>query len=343
VGELIRPDPNIRRARDPYLDNVKAILVTLVVVGHGIEALKGTIPEGLYIAIYSFHMPAFAALSGYLSRAWEPDRRRCRQLIAGLIAPFVIFQVLLAGEFSLLTGSPFPRDLLTPRGATWFLLALAWWRLATPALRFLRAPVIVAAAISVLAPLDPNMSSVAAVSRTVGFLPFFVLGLVLRPGAFSVLRRPLVRVAAGVVLAGIVAGGILGGDSVARGWLYMRSPYRPDDGTVRSLLIRLAVLAVGVLGAAAVASLAARGRTWFTVIGVNSLNVYLTHLVVLQAARWLEPTTGVLRGEAGIAKTAAVVACAAGLAWGLGSIPVVKVTRWLTHPDFLARWVVHAG
>jgi fucose 4-O-acetylase-like acetyltransferase len=327
--------------REAYLDNIKAILVTLVVVGHFIESLSGRIPEGLYVAIYSFHMPAFAALTGYLSRHWEPDGRRLREILAGLIAPFVIFQVILGCEFAVLTATPFPRDLLTPRGATWFLLALAWWRLGTPVLRLVRYPVVFAAAVSVLAPLDPNLSSVAAISRTLGFLPFFVVGLTLRPAVLGWLRRTAVTWASAAVLAGILAAGLVWGRDIDRGWLYLRSHYSGDDGAARSILIRLAVLAVGMLGAAAIAGIAARGRHWFTAIGANSLSVYLVHLVVLMAARWVAPVAGILRGEAGAAVTVGVAGAAVALTCLLGAPPVARLTRWLTHPGALVRWATH--
>jgi fucose 4-O-acetylase-like acetyltransferase len=52
------------RPRDPVLDVFRGLAITLVVLGH----VSG-LPELLHKLIYSFHMPAFFAVSGYLFNA----------------------------------------------------------------------------------------------------------------------------------------------------------------------------------------------------------------------------------------------------------------------------------
>ena len=47
-------------------DNLKAILIFLVVFGHFLELVEGH--KLLYLTIYSFHMPLFLFLSGYFAR-----------------------------------------------------------------------------------------------------------------------------------------------------------------------------------------------------------------------------------------------------------------------------------
>jgi fucose 4-O-acetylase-like acetyltransferase len=327
------------RTRDPHLDNIKAVLVVLVVVGHGIEALRGRVPEGLYVAIYSFHMPAFVLLSGYLSRSWKPDPAHLRALATGLLAPFVLFQVLLAAELAIIAGVRFPGDLLLPRGATWFLLALAWWRLGVPLMRLLRRPalLVLALAASVMAPIDQNLDSLAALGRTVGFLPFFALGMVLPSAVFAWLGRLVSRICGVAVLTGLLVAGLAWGWKADRGWLYLRSHYHAVDGTVESVLIRLAVLAIGLIGSAAIAAVVSRRQCWFTVVGANSLTVYLAHLPVMLAARHLEPLKGLVRGQGTIAITVGVVLVAVGVALTLGSRPVSRMIGFLVTPHWLTR------
>ncbi|WP_327582307.1 acyltransferase family protein [Nonomuraea sp. NBC_00507] len=86
AGAVLRvPSPRVEqlpapyRKREPYLDNVKFVLAALVVIGH---ALRPTVDadsaRSLYIFIYTFHMPLFVVISGYLSRNfWGPDQRPC--------------------------------------------------------------------------------------------------------------------------------------------------------------------------------------------------------------------------------------------------------------------------
>ena len=55
-----------------WADALKGILILLVVLGHSIQAAMRQLGESclndyLWNLIYSFHMPAFMAVSGYLA------------------------------------------------------------------------------------------------------------------------------------------------------------------------------------------------------------------------------------------------------------------------------------
>ena len=52
--------------RDPWLDNAKAGLIILVVVGHMVSTPRLNFPtfEWIYDFINFFHMPAFLVISG---------------------------------------------------------------------------------------------------------------------------------------------------------------------------------------------------------------------------------------------------------------------------------------
>lgn len=67
-------------------DNLKAVLIFLVVFGHFLELVEGH--ELLYLVIYSFHMPLFMFLSGYFARF---DKKK---ILEQLIYPYVMFQIL---------------------------------------------------------------------------------------------------------------------------------------------------------------------------------------------------------------------------------------------------------
>lgn len=56
-------------ARDPYWDVVKALLISLVVLGHAVQFARGGNFWGdpLFKAIYLFHMPLFVMVSGYFA------------------------------------------------------------------------------------------------------------------------------------------------------------------------------------------------------------------------------------------------------------------------------------
>ena len=71
-------------------------------------------------------------------------------------------------------GEPEPHA--EPSWTLWFLLALGIFRLVLPYLALLRWPLVWPVLISVGAGYLPNVDSTFSLSRTLGFLPFFVLG-----------------------------------------------------------------------------------------------------------------------------------------------------------------------
>ena len=116
-----------------WLDNLKWFLILLVVLGHAIQHTYADFGQNcLFRAIYSFHMPAFMAVSGYL--AWKPKTvcvsstdylkklfRRVRQLVI----PYMIWS--LAATF-VLAGGLGVADVVSlvvyPERNLWFLWVL---------------------------------------------------------------------------------------------------------------------------------------------------------------------------------------------------------------------------
>ena len=77
--------------RDYSFDNMKVLLITLVVFGHALEEFGTTGKLGLIRAvIYSFHMPLFIFISGYFSKSdAKPEK-----LLKTTIIPFIIFNTI---------------------------------------------------------------------------------------------------------------------------------------------------------------------------------------------------------------------------------------------------------
>ncbi|MBM6723845.1 acyltransferase family protein [Pseudoflavonifractor phocaeensis] len=77
----------MREVREFQYDNLRCLLIALVVLGHLLE-IAGEFPhkETLYTLIYSFHMPAFLFLSGMFARF---DRGK---FIFGMALPYLVLQ-----------------------------------------------------------------------------------------------------------------------------------------------------------------------------------------------------------------------------------------------------------
>ena len=110
-----------------YFDNVKAVLILLVVVGHVIDiSVVGMhkTAQAAFVFIYSFHMPLFIFLSGLFVDVGRMDvqkvvRRIFYFIVLGYTAK-VVYQIV-----PVLSGGQFSFSLLSDGGIPWYLFAMA--------------------------------------------------------------------------------------------------------------------------------------------------------------------------------------------------------------------------
>jgi fucose 4-O-acetylase-like acetyltransferase len=279
---VVRP-----KARDPLLDNARYWVMLLVVAGHALQYLMDVpAARGTYAWIYAFHMPAFVLISGYVSRRYEGTPQQTRALVTTLVIPYVALNVGLDGLRAVLDGRPLDVNLLDPARTTWFLIALVAWRLSTPIWRELRAPVVVAVGISLVAGLW-QVSNVVSIHRILGLLPFYVAGMCLKPEHFAALRHPAVKVASAVALLASFTWCLSVHERWTVSWLYWRDAYADaplEADAWGGLVTRAGLLVVGFVLTAAVLSLVPRREDVTSLLGRRTMNAYFVHGFVLIAA-----------------------------------------------------------
>jgi fucose 4-O-acetylase-like acetyltransferase len=280
--------PSSSSRRDPWFDNAKMLLVTLVVVGHSWVLLpEETLARNwFYDFLYLWHMPAFVIVTGYLSRSFTWSRRNLTKLVTVVAIPYVVFEAAMSA-FRVRVGGEegIDRLFLEPHWPMWFLAVMFLWRLATPLLKAVPAPLGVAVVISLLGGLFEG--DVLDLGRALGMLPFFVLGLVARRERLDLLRSAPARVAAAgsLAVAFLLAPFIDG--RLRTEWMYWRSSYADLDATFASgSLVRLGLLAVGALLALSALALVPRRGGWFTRLGAATMVVYLFHGFLVKAAEY---------------------------------------------------------
>lgn len=266
--------------RDPHIDNVKAILVTLVVVGHALGQTLGAYPpaRNVYTWIYLFHMPAFAFVSGLLSVGYVVDRGRAAGMLRTLLLPYLLFQGLYA-TFWALHGDPLPDGVdlvITPLYQLWFLVALLLWRLAAPFLSALRFPMLLTIALALVSGASAHFSDAFALNRTVVFLPFFTLGLLHgRTILKAVSRGVWLSLTPAVALASVIGAAFYrrhyGTASLPGNWDAM------GVSTHEGLALRAGLLALGFAMTLVVLTITPRRRTTWTTVGTYSLYPFLLH------------------------------------------------------------------
>lgn len=270
--------------RDPWLDNAKMALVTLVVLGHSWMLLpQNPLVAGLYDFLYAWHVPAFVFVTGYLSRTFTWQRRRMWQLVRTVAVPYVVFEAAIA-LFRVYVGGERLDDLFKdPHWPMWYLAALFFWRLMTPIFVPLRGGLVVAVALSLAAGLWAG--DTLDLARVFGLLPFFVMGLKATPERLERLRGTPQRVTAVVVLAVIAVLSAYIDRWASTEWLYYRALYGElEVSDTRAFLTRAALLVIGTAGAWAFLALTPRRDGWFARMGVFTLVVYLFHGFVVKGA-----------------------------------------------------------
>ncbi|WJV50848.1 acyltransferase family protein [Streptomyces flavofungini] len=318
--------------RDPFFDNAKFLLIVLVALGHSWEQIvRGThVLQAVHTVVYAFHMPAFILLCGYFSQRFTARPDQVRRLIESVLIPYLLFETAYSATNSAVRGEPFVLTPTEPTYLCWFLIALFLWRLSTPVWRAIRHPVAVAVLISLAAGLT-TMGYDLALPRVLMFLPWFVLGLNLRPDHFDLLRTGLVRRCAVVALACAGVGAYLLVPGPDDHWLSMDVGYAElGVSWPRYLALRIGVFALSAVLVAAFLACVPRRRTVFTALGAATMYPFLLHGLLIRAgeAAGLYPRLKDLGAAGQVLLSLGVVVTV----FLLSTSPVRKLFRPLVEP-----------
>ena len=329
--------PAPAKRRDAYFDNVKYLAIVLVAVGHAWEPVMdgSRAARALYMVVYTFHMPAFILISGYFSRSFDMSPAKVKRLVTGVAVPYVLFETAysLFKRYAGGGSDDVPVTLLDPLFLTWFLIALFIWRVTTPLWQSLRHPMPVALTIAVLASVTPGIGDDLDLQRVLQLLPFFVLGLLLKPEHFQLVRRREVRLLALPLFAGALLFAYWAAPRMQLGWFYRSSAAQELgapwwSGAVMSLAMFgcALVLTIGFL------AWVPRRHMWFTVLGAGTICGYLLHGFLVKGAGYfgLFDRYEWLTKPAGLMVVSVVAAAAVTL---LCTPPVRRVLRFATEPD----------
>jgi len=324
--------------RDAFFDNAKYLAIVLVAMGHAWEPLTGhsRAAEALYMVVYTFHMPAFILISGYFSRSFDMRPDRLRRLITGVAVPYAVFEVVYSLFKRWADDDPgHPISLLDPWYLTWFLVALFVWRLTTPLWKVVRHPVPLALVIACLASVSPDIGDDLDLQRVLQFLPFFVVGLFMKPEHFRRLRGRAVRMVSVPVVAGAVAFAYWAGPRMNSAWFYHRdSAQELGAPWWAGVVMTLALFGCSMVLTGCFLAWVPRRRTWFTVLGAGTLYGYLLHGFLAKGSRfwgWYDHAWArQVWGEVAATVVAAAVVTV------LCTPPVRRVFRVVLEPEM--RW-----
>lgn len=190
------------KERSCFWDNLKGLLITLVVFGHFIydfaTNLQGSIVNDIFTYIYIFHMPAFVFCSGYFSKS--SNACSIKSLIK-LSVCYVLLNTFFALYCCVYEGASV--QLLTPYASAWYILSLITWRLIIKYVSKIKWILPIAFIAALLIGFWSEFSNILSLSRTVAFFPFFLMGYHLNQEKLEkhILNKTTVKTVLGIVVS----------------------------------------------------------------------------------------------------------------------------------------------
>ncbi|MDF2589484.1 MAG: hypothetical protein K0S41_3325 [Anaerocolumna sp.] len=278
-------------SRNYLFDNIRALLIFLVVVGHMLTEQLGetnTI-NTIYTFIYFFHMPAFIFISGYFSKNIEKSRNTAVQTY---FVPFVVLNILFwfLDKVNLVELNV-PFRILDPVWGLWFYLSLFIWKFLLKDLVRIRYILPISFAVGILSGLSNEFSLKMSIARIISFLPFFLLGYFCNEIHIQKLRK-IPKIITSAFLMGFVVFSyyFTKVKLFKKEYFYMRKPFnsiKDDYSSFEAVMIRLAIYIIAIIIIICLINLITLNKTRFSMIGQNSVTVYILHLFVVSNLRRL--------------------------------------------------------
>lgn len=269
--------------RNHLLDNVKGVLIFLVVFGHSMEVFKRDffVAQTLYTFIYMFHMPVFVFISGYFSKNTVKAKRTA---FRSFFIPYVVFNVLWTGMLALFLGKG-AFSLITPGWALWYLLSMFFWRSFLGDFVRIKYIMPISIAVGLLAGVMGEFDAVLSLSRTIVFFPFFLAGYYCTEERLFWAKKfskiPSVII---IALSAFLAFWVNFKNLVPVEFLYGNQSFRHFVSHLWvGILYRAVFYCIGFAFVFVLVNLGSSHQRFFSKIGRNTLSIYILHTYLLGA------------------------------------------------------------
>ena len=270
--------------RNPYWDNLKLILIFLVVLGHFIIPVADSdrLTSSILYFIYLFHMPAFVFVSGHFSKSHIYKANKEYKLI-GFLALYVVSTMSISLVELIFTQKTNVLVFLKQGGAPWYMLALFFWYLLIPFASSLH-PAFSLPSVFILALFVgayPECGDFLSLSRTIVFFPFFLIGYYFDECLLKTIK-PWMRIVSALILLSCFIF-ILNYPAILKnyqGIIYGAKSYKLLGLSNKiGIIIRTIWYLAAIIMTSCLICLVPYNRMKLTYIGERTLGIYLIHRI----------------------------------------------------------------
>lgn len=277
----------MEKQRIYYWDNLKAILIFLVVLSHFLLPVvqEGELIKTAHFSIYLFHMPAFVLATGYFAKNYMkkdvPDVRK----LMGILILYVVYKLLICVTKYVLAGKYIDLKLFESSAAPWYLLAMFFWYIFLPLFAKFKptASVGFALILALLIGTNEQVGSFLALSRTIVFFPFFLIGYYFDGKKIEKMTSLINKIVSAIILATVVVLVFFGwelldkyGEIIYGGVSY--SKLGLDDEI--AIMLRILWYVIASIMTVALMCLVPKRKLAISYIGSRTLSIYILHRII---------------------------------------------------------------
>lgn len=277
------------KERDYFWDNLKFMLILLVVVGHFVDyhTSSSQITKNIFLWIYSFHMPLFIFVSGYFAKSTINKQRFKIERVCSYTVLYVLLKYSLAFVYKYVYNSnAITINLLTENGVPWYLMAMIIWLGITNCVKDVkpRYMLMISFILSCIVGYDKNIRDYLALSRVIVFYPFFLAGYYIKKDSITRLTnsKKLKVVALLTISFSVLAICFFGKELyILRPFFTGRNPYACIDIHFTGVFYRIIAFIISVCMSLSVLMLTPKQKTIYSSFGSRTLQVYFLHALLL--------------------------------------------------------------
>ena len=280
------------KQRFPKWDNLKCVLIVMVVLGHCIETFidNSYMFKRMWLMIYGIHMPLFIFVTGLFAKGAISNREKLKNKVYFFIKMYFIYKVLLMlvklimtgeGSFSLLKESSIP----------WYMLAMVIYLIITYMARNIKPGYLLALSVILACVIgyDRDFGDFLVLARAINFYPFFLMGYYAKTD-MKIFESNAIKKVLSVLVLG--AYGYIIWINVTKVYEFRplltgRNTYFSLEFPEYGILYRLAQYLIAIAVGLSIIYLVPNKVNSFTFIGKKTLYIYVLHGVFINILRGL--------------------------------------------------------